>query len=168
MKCSFTPFSKAQESSAFEMNSGPLSTRMLSGLPRIATSSASTATTYWPVIDVFTSMAKHSRVRRSTTFSVRKVRPAAVPSCTKSIAQASFARLGCGSSTRGTAASFFRNFLLTSHPFSRTSRSTSFLFTVQPFRFSITCSRRYPKRGRSIATWRRSATSSGAIFRWKR
>ena len=35
LKSSVTPFSYAQRSSAFEMNSGPLSTRMVLGTPRI-------------------------------------------------------------------------------------------------------------------------------------
>ena len=79
------------------MNSGPLSMRMLCGLPRIATSRARTATTRWPVIDVSTSITRHSRVKRSMTLSVRKLRPPGVPSKTKSIAHASFCRVGCGS-----------------------------------------------------------------------
>ena len=107
------------------MNSGPLSTRMLWGWPRMATSKFRAATTRRPVSEVSTSIAKHSRVKRSITPRQRKRRPSPSWSWTKSIAQASLGRAGASGSSRGTEARRLRCRRRTSQPFSRKSRSTS-------------------------------------------
>ena len=78
--------------STWPSNSGPLSTVIDSGKPRVSASRSSTACTRKPVMDVSTSMAKHSRVQSSTMFRQRRRRPPMSPSATKSIDQLTFAQ----------------------------------------------------------------------------
>ena len=66
IKCSLTPLSLAQAARALLVNSGPLSTTSAWGSQWVSLSRSSTRTTRWPVIDVSTSMAGHSRVNWST------------------------------------------------------------------------------------------------------
>ena len=86
-----TLLSYAQRSSAFEINSGPLSTRMVLGAPRIDEIRAIASTTCSPLMPWSTSIARASRVKASTTVSARNRRPSNRASETKSIDHISFA-----------------------------------------------------------------------------
>jgi hypothetical protein len=81
------PLSSHHFFTAAEMNSGPLSLRTCAGAPRIAVSSSRNATTSSPPKFRCTSIVRHSRVYSSSTTSIRKGRPSAVRSCTKSMPQ---------------------------------------------------------------------------------
>ena len=83
-----------QPFTAIAANSGPLSDRMCTGVPRAMNRSASTSMTSTAFSWRPTRIAKASRVNSSTTFSVRNLRPSRVRSSTKSYAQTWFGRSG--------------------------------------------------------------------------
>src|SRR6266850_1300233 len=87
MKCSFTPAACAHASSALLVNSGPLSITIRSGSPRCSLSRSRTRTTRSPPSEVSTSIATHSRLKSSMMLRVRKTRPSASASETKSMLQ---------------------------------------------------------------------------------
>lgn len=90
-KSSVTSFSYAHRSSAFEMNSGPSSTRMVLGAPRTDAIRATAATTCSPFMPWSTSIASAPRVKASTTVSARNRHPSNSASRTKSIDHISLA-----------------------------------------------------------------------------
>lgn len=73
-----------------DVNSGPLSHRIAAGFPRSAITRSSTLVTRCEPRQLSASMAGHSRVKRSTIVSARKLRPVASESITKSIAHSRF------------------------------------------------------------------------------
>jgi hypothetical protein len=76
---------------AFEVNSVPLSETIICGLPRTLTIMVSSRATRLPEIDVSGTAAKHSRVTSSTMLRMRKRRPWASWSWTKSSDQRALA-----------------------------------------------------------------------------
>lgn len=88
--CQVMPFSCAQASMAFEVNSVPWSETIMLGLPRWAINSVSSRATRRPEIEVSGIAARHSRVTSSTTLRMRKRRPQANWSWTKSSDQRAF------------------------------------------------------------------------------
>ena len=69
---------------AFEVNSVPLSDTIIRGLPRRSMSAVSSRATRLPEIEVSGIAARHSRVTSSTILRIRKRRPQASWSWTKS------------------------------------------------------------------------------------
>jgi hypothetical protein len=118
----------------------------LLGAPCQATSWSRTRVTRWPGKDVSTSSAKHSRVTRSSTFSVRKRRPSTSPStspsCMKSILQASPRFHVCSPVPRGGTATRLRLRLRNASRSSRESRYTRLRLIRPTSRCSKTCKRR--------------------------
>ena len=107
-KSSVTPLSYAHLSSASEMNSGPLSACIRIGCSsRWLQTFESTRTTSSPVSDCPTSMARHSRVKLSTTVSARNFLPSNNASETKSMLQLWFGAVSSMRSIR-LAAAFLR------------------------------------------------------------
>ena len=89
-----TPRASVQPSTAFEVNSVPLSVTIAAGGPRRAMIASSSLTTRAPEIEVSGISARHSRVQSSTTVITRKRRPPVIWSCTKSIDQRAFGTSG--------------------------------------------------------------------------
>ncbi len=72
LKSSVTPFQYAHQSNDFEMNSEPLSTRIVSGqVPRCWLTRSRASTTWSPVIRRPTSIARLSRLKSSTNVKIR-------------------------------------------------------------------------------------------------
>jgi len=82
---------------AFEVNSVPLSETIICGLPRRSMRVVSSRATRLPEIEVSGMAAKHSRVTSSTMLRMRKRRPQASWSWTKSSDHRAlgFAKLDC-------------------------------------------------------------------------
>ncbi len=95
-----TPVWYAQVSSACPSNSGPWSTVIDNGNPRVSDSRSRTATTRFPVSDVSTSRTRHSRLQSSTITRQRSRRPSHSPSEMKSIDQLRFTVDGFGNGFR--------------------------------------------------------------------
>src|SRR5713226_5105189 len=114
----------AQASSARLQNSLPLSTVMLSGrLPRSCCARSSACATFIPVIERSASNPTHSRVNWSTTVRIRKERPSANLSLTKSILQHWLARAATAVVTASCRRAIFRRcFVRTINSSSRYSR----------------------------------------------
>ena len=99
----------------------------------------------------------------SITFSIFKVRPSAVVSNWKSIAQITFGRIGdiAPTATPMPVKRFFLRRCGTRRPSSRHRRRMRLLLTFQPARRAILAARRHPQRGRSVEN-RRSQTRNSA------
>ena len=74
-KPSVTPWSQAYKSSALLMNSGPLSRRIVFGVPWIPETRSSVSTTSGPRYCARTSIAGESRLQASTMVRIRILRP---------------------------------------------------------------------------------------------
>ena len=112
-----------QRSSALETNSGPLSTLIALGAPRISANRLITVTTCSPRMPWSTSMASASRVNASTTVKARSRRPSKSASETKSIDQSAFGAVAAGCRSRSAALTCRRGrFSLRLRPSSRYSR----------------------------------------------
>ena len=112
-KSSVTPLSYAHLSRMRETNSGPLSAWVRVGYsPGSWPILVSTRTTSSPVNDGATSMARHSRVKLSTTVSARKFLPSKSASETKSMLQLWFGALSSMRSIRLAAAFLLRGLLV--------------------------------------------------------
>ncbi len=99
-KSSSTPFRYAHWSSSRPANSGPLSTRMVFGLPRSTMRRSRTSTTLKALKVALGTVASPSREQQSTTVRSRKGRPSNSASDMKSIAQTSFGEMICGRPAR--------------------------------------------------------------------
>ena len=101
MKCQSMAVSLLQASMALQVNSVPWSDTIMPGLPRRATMAVSSRATRRPEIDVSGMAPKHSLVTSSTMLRMRKRRPLANWSWTKSNDQRAF---GFASTRIGTRA----------------------------------------------------------------
>ena len=99
----------------------------------------------------------------SITFNIFKVRPSAVVSSWKSIAQITFGRIGdiAPTATPIPVKRFFLRRCGTRRPSSRHSRRMRLLLTFQRLGRAILAARRHPQRGRSVEN-RRSQTRNSA------
>ena len=87
LKSSSTPFRQAHWSRRLEVNSGPLSTRMVLGSRRRCVSPCRTSATPSPLVLAATLMARLSRVKLSTVVKSRILRPSKSSSLMKSMDQ---------------------------------------------------------------------------------
>jgi hypothetical protein len=99
-KSNIRPFSYARRSRVCGMNAGPLSTRMVLGVPRIGESRVIALTTCSPLTPWSTSVAKASRVKASTTVRARNRWPSNRAPETQSIDHISFAADAAGCCAR--------------------------------------------------------------------
>src|ERR1700684_646289 len=117
--------------SSFATNSGPLSERMFSGIPRNSITSASASiTSYLPSL-LATRIARHSRVYSSISVNIRNILPSCVIALTKSYPHTWFAR---ADRSRTHDPSFSHNL----------PRGLCFCGTFSPSRRQIRCTRSLP------------------------
>lgn|GEM_PF-7053030 len=103
-----------------------------------------------------TSIARASRVNSSITLRVFNVRPSAVVSNWKSIAQITFGRIGhiAPAGAPIPVKRFFLRRCGTRKPSSRHRPRMRLLLTFQPARRAAIAVRRHPQRGRSVQNMR--------------
>ena len=110
------------------------------------------------------SIARHSRVNSSMTFSIFRVRPSAVVSNWKSIAQITFGRIGdiAPTCTPTPVRRFLRRRGETRSPSVRQSHRMCLLLTFHPALRAIFAARRHPHRGQSVENSRSQPRSSAS------
>jgi hypothetical protein len=106
----------AQASKSEPVKSGPLSQMMNFGSGMVAPIRFKTRATRKPGSEESTSMARHSRVKSSTTLKARSRRPSMSASATKPIDHRSLGAVGGGSTVLSAEASRLRCFRRTARP----------------------------------------------------
>jgi hypothetical protein len=103
-------------------NSGPLSTTIVRGKPRVVARRSSCSVARSAGSERSTRIAGHSRVKSSTMFKSRSARPSSSSSDMKSIDQRSFAHVGAARRSRGAVATRLRRRLRMRRPSLRRRR----------------------------------------------
>lgn len=146
--------------------SGPLSTTIASGSGRLHPIPSTTRTTRLPLRDVSTSMPKHSRLKSSMMFKVRKRLPSQKLSVVKSSDHLLFGPFGAGmGALKPMPLRFLFLRLGSCNSSSRYKRSTLLWFIAPKSRRIRMVSLGLPNRGRSAASFRsRSRIVSSSFF----